>query len=68
MWTCITSRLYGQVLGTHLHPDAIDTERLYLDHNVLDAVGRAGGQRYVRTRDFIDLPTLSLDDWQSARE
>jgi hypothetical protein len=30
----------------------------------MDAIGRMGGDGYARTRDYFDLPTLSLAQWE----
>jgi flavin reductase (DIM6/NTAB) family NADH-FMN oxidoreductase RutF len=59
--------ILGEVVGACFHKNAIDTEKMYVDHDVIDAVGRAGGQRYVRSRSTIELPTISLDEWTASR-
>ena len=40
-------------------------ERLHVDPAALDAIGRMGGHGYATTRDFFDLPTMSVEHWQS---
>ncbi len=57
--------ILGEVVYAHFRADTIDLAKLYVDPVALDAVGRMGGQGYVTTRDYFDLPTLSLDDWKA---
>lgn len=57
----------GLVLAAHIREDIVDHERFYIDPAGLDAVGRMGGHGYARTRDYFDLPTLSIGDYQSRR-
>ena len=33
----------------------------------LDAIGRMGGHGYATTRDYFDLPTMSVADWRGDR-
>jgi flavin reductase (DIM6/NTAB) family NADH-FMN oxidoreductase RutF len=56
--------ILGEVVAVHLRPDIVDTEKLYVDHAGLDALGRMGGHGYVRTTDYFDLPTMTLAQWQ----
>ena len=64
-----TSReiILGEVTHVHLHRAAVDPEKLYVDHAVIDAVGRMGGHGYATTRDYFDLPTMSVDDYRARR-
>ena len=55
--------ILGLVLAVHIREDIVDSERLYVDQQGLDAVGRMGGHGYATTRDYFDLPTISLDEW-----
>ncbi|HMR32578.1 MAG TPA: flavin reductase family protein [Geminicoccaceae bacterium] len=57
----------GEVLAVHLREDIVDPVKLYVDHAGLDAIGRMGGHGYARTRDYFDLPTMSVDEWRSTR-
>lgn len=54
----------GEVLHAHLHASVVD-ERHHVDPTRLDAVGRMGGHGYATTRDYFELPTLSVAEWQS---
>ena len=57
----------GQVVYAHLHSDVVN-ERHHVDPVGLDAVGRMGGHGYATTRDYFDLPTMTLDEWTSRNE
>jgi flavin reductase (DIM6/NTAB) family NADH-FMN oxidoreductase RutF len=57
----------GLVLAAHIREDIVDPERFYIDPAGLDAVGRMGGHGYARTRDYFDLPTLSVEDVAARR-
>jgi flavin reductase (DIM6/NTAB) family NADH-FMN oxidoreductase RutF len=61
-----TSReiILGEVVHAHLHAAVVDPEKLYVDPHALDAVGRMGGHGYARTRDYFDLPTMSVADYR----
>jgi flavin reductase (DIM6/NTAB) family NADH-FMN oxidoreductase RutF len=52
----------GEVLAMHIRADLVD-ERLHVDQAGLDAIGRMGGHGYTTTRDYFDLPTMSVDEW-----
>jgi flavin reductase (DIM6/NTAB) family NADH-FMN oxidoreductase RutF len=54
--------ILGEVVYAHLHREVVD-ERLHVDPAVLDAIGRMGGHGYATTRDYFDLPTMSVSDW-----
>jgi flavin reductase (DIM6/NTAB) family NADH-FMN oxidoreductase RutF len=58
--------ILGEVVYAHFRADAVD-ERLHVDHVALDAVGRMGGHGYATTRDYFDLPTLSVETWEKLR-
>lgn len=59
--------ILGEVVEAHLHRAVVD-ERLHVDPAALDAIGRMGGHGYSTTRDLFDLPTMSVDEWQRARD
>lgn len=54
--------ILGEVVYAHFRADTVD-ERLHVDPVALDAVGRMGGHGYASTRDYFDLPTLSVETW-----
>jgi flavin reductase (DIM6/NTAB) family NADH-FMN oxidoreductase RutF len=58
--------ILGEVLCVHLRADAVDADNMHVDPVVLDAVGRMGGHGYTRTRDHFDLPTISVEEFQSG--
>lgn len=55
--------ILGQVLAVHIRADLVDSERFYVDQKGLDAVGRMGGQGYTTTRDYFDLASMRVDQW-----
>lgn len=55
--------ILGEVVYAHFRADTVD-ERLHVDPTALDAVGRMGGHGYATTRDYFDLPTMSVDAWK----
>lgn len=57
--------ILGEVLFAHFRADVVDTARHYVDPAALDAVGRMGGQGYASTRDYFDLPAMSVETWRS---
>jgi flavin reductase (DIM6/NTAB) family NADH-FMN oxidoreductase RutF len=56
--------ILGEVVYAHLDSGIVD-ERLHVDPGALDAIGRMGGHGYATTRDYFDLPTMSVLDWRS---
>lgn len=56
--------ILGEVVYAHFRADTID-ERLHVDPVALDAIGRMGGHGYATTRDYFDLPTMSVDAWNN---
>jgi len=58
--------ILGEVVYAHFRADVIDAGKLYVDSAALDAVGRMGGHGYATTRDYFDLPTMSVKAWQSG--
>lgn len=63
-----TSRqiILGEVLAAHIHADIVN-ERFHIDPQGLDAIGRMGGHGYARTRDYFDLPTMSVSEWERTK-
>lgn len=57
--------ILGEVVYAHFRADTVDPVKHYVDPVALDAVGRMGGQGYATTRDYFDLATMSVADWQS---
>jgi flavin reductase (DIM6/NTAB) family NADH-FMN oxidoreductase RutF len=60
--------ILGEVVQAHIHADAIDEAKLYVQADVLDAVGRMGGHGYVRSNDVFNLPTMGVAEWLAKRE
>jgi flavin reductase (DIM6/NTAB) family NADH-FMN oxidoreductase RutF len=56
--------ILGEVVYAHFRADVVNSEKLYVDPVGLDAVGRMGGHGYATTRDYFDLPTISVADWR----
>ena len=65
-----TRIVLGEVLGLHLHADALaDPERLYVDTAALDLIGRMGGRgSYTHTRDTFQLDRLTYAAWLAGRK
>ena len=59
--------ILGEVRGTPTFAPTWSTERAARRPRPLDAIGRMGGHGYARSRDYFDLPTMSVDDWRSGR-
>lgn len=56
----------GQVVAAHLRADIVN-ERLHVDPQLLDAIGRMGGHGYVRSDATFDLKTMSVEEWRAGR-
>ncbi|MBL8699912.1 MAG: flavin reductase family protein [Alphaproteobacteria bacterium] len=56
--------ILGEVVWAHFRADVVDPGNLHVDPAALDAVGRMGGQGYAGTRDYFDLPTMSVARWR----
>lgn len=54
--------ILGEVLGVFVRDDLVN-ERLHVDQQGMDAVGRLGGHSYCRTRDQFEIKTLTVDEW-----
>lgn len=57
--------ILGEVVTAHFREGVVDQARHYVDAAALDAVGRMGGAGYARTRDYFDLPSLSVEEWNT---
>ena len=55
--------ILGEVLAVHIREGLVETDRLHVNQSKLDAVGRMGGNGYATTRDYFDLQTPSLEEW-----
>lgn len=60
--------LLGEVVMAHINESIIDTNNLYIDQIGLDAVGRMGGQGYVRTREYFDLKAIKKEEFDSINQ
>jgi hypothetical protein len=58
--------ILGQVLAVFVREGLVDPTRKYVDQRGMDALGRMGGHGYVRTRDYFDLPTMSVAQWEQS--
>jgi flavin reductase (DIM6/NTAB) family NADH-FMN oxidoreductase RutF len=58
--------ILGQVVAAHIRADIVDPDNHHVDQAAIDAVGRMGGHGYVTTRDYYDLRTMTLDEWENA--
>lgn len=60
------SLVLGEVLLMHVRPDAVrDRERYHIDTARLKLVGRMQGNSYVRTADVLELPRISVEEWEA---
>lgn len=57
--------ILGEVVFAHIRSDIVDPKTHYIDAVGLDAIGRMGGHGYATTRDYFDLPTMSVDVWRA---
>lgn len=60
--------ILGEVLYAHIRSDIVDPNTHYVDAAGLDAIGRMGGHGYATTRDYFDLPTMSVETWRDMGE
>ena len=58
--------ILGEVVAAHVDT-AIVNDRFHVDPYGLDAIGRMGGHGYARTRDYFDLPTMSVAEWEDIK-
>ena len=56
--------ILGEVVYAHYRSDLVDRDKRYVDAAGLDAIGRMGGHGYTRTREYFDLPTISVPEWE----
>jgi flavin reductase (DIM6/NTAB) family NADH-FMN oxidoreductase RutF len=59
--------ILGEIVYAHYHADVVDSERLRVNPDKLDAIARLGGQTCSTIRDRFDMPTPALDDWMAAK-
>ena len=57
--------ILGEVVYAHFRADVVDARNFHVDPAALDAVGRMGGQGYAGTRDYFDLPTMSVENFRA---
>lgn len=57
----------GEVLGVHVRSDAVNVDNFHIDQQLMDAVGRMGGNTYCRTRDQFDVKTKTVEEWEALR-
>jgi flavin reductase (DIM6/NTAB) family NADH-FMN oxidoreductase RutF len=58
--------ILGEVLCVHLRSDIVDPANFHVDPAGLDAIGRMGGHGYTRTREYFDLPTMTVEELEAA--
>ncbi len=60
----------GKVLAMHVRDDAVmDVEKKYIDTPKLDLVGRMHGRGwYARTTDRIEVPRITLAEWEASKK
>jgi len=59
--------ILGKVLAVFLREGLVDRASKYVDQRGMDAIGRMGGHGYARTRDYFDLPTMTVSEWQQQK-
>lgn len=52
--------ILGEVVYAHFRADTVNAGNHHVDPVALDAIGRMGGHGYATTRDYFDLPTMSV--------
>lgn len=60
--------ILGEVLGIFVREGLVDRSKKHVDQRGMDAIGRMGGHGYARTRDYFDLPTMSVAEWQRYQQ
>lgn len=60
--------ILGEIVYAHYHPDVVDTERLRVDPDRLDAIARLGGSTCSTIRDRFEMPTPNLAEWTSRKD
>ncbi|MBM7344995.1 flavin reductase family protein [Pantoea coffeiphila] len=56
--------ILGEVVGVYVRSDAVNPENLHIDQQLMDTIGRMGGNTYCRTRDQFDVKTLTPEQWE----
>lgn len=57
--------ILGEVVHAHFHSSIVN-QRFHVDPVGLDAIGRMGGHGYASTRDYFDLKTMNVEEWESG--
>jgi flavin reductase (DIM6/NTAB) family NADH-FMN oxidoreductase RutF len=60
--------ILGEVLAVFVREGLVEPTKKYVDQRAMDAIGRMGGDGYARTRDYFDLRTLSLAQWERREQ
>lgn len=60
--------ILGEVVGVYVRSDAVNPENLHIDQQLMDAIGRMGGNTYCRTRDQFDVKTLTKEQWEVKKD
>ena len=58
--------ILGEVVGLFVRSAAVD-DRLHIDQNAMDAVGRMGGHSYTRTQDQFEIVTPTPQQWVDGK-
>jgi flavin reductase (DIM6/NTAB) family NADH-FMN oxidoreductase RutF len=59
--------ILGEVVGVYVRSDAVNPENLHIDQQLMDAIGRMGGNTYCRTRDQFDVKTQTKAQWEARQ-
>jgi flavin reductase (DIM6/NTAB) family NADH-FMN oxidoreductase RutF len=59
--------ILGEVVGVYVRSDAVNPANLHIDQQLMDAVGRMGGNTYCRTREQFDIKTLTKEQWEAQQ-
>jgi flavin reductase (DIM6/NTAB) family NADH-FMN oxidoreductase RutF len=59
--------ILGEVVGVYIRSDAVNPENMHIDQQLMDAVGRMGGNTYCRTRDQFDVKTFTKEQWEERQ-
>lgn len=59
--------ILGEVVGVYVRSDAVNPDNLHIDQQLMDAIGRMGGNTYCRTRDQFDVKTLTPEQWEARQ-
>jgi flavin reductase (DIM6/NTAB) family NADH-FMN oxidoreductase RutF len=59
--------ILGEVVGVYVRSDVVNPDNLHIDQQLMDAIGRMGGNTYCRTRDQFDVKTLTPEQWEARQ-